>query len=133
MFDFLISIGDGNEVKGFPSMALNKDLRHNFIHQLKISVYFRRSMAALILIGNSPKNPEETSAYEKLLIETKSVFSKFRLLVTVAVNPHTKLGESVYQIIDYIHLMSYDHPDQHSTYQQSLSDVSQQLRFGIQP
>ena len=80
-----------------------------------------------------PKNPEETSAYEKLLIETKSVFSKFRLLVTVAVNPHTKLGESVYQIIDYIHLMSYDHPDQHSTYQQSLSDVSQQLRFGIQP
>ena len=129
---FLISIGGWGRSQGFPSMALNKDLRHNFIHQLK-NFCLLQKIDGVDFDWEFPKNPEETSAYEKLLIETKSVFSKFRLLVTVAVNPHTKLGESVYQIIDYIHLMSYDHPDQHSTYQQSLSDVSQQLRFGIQP
>ena len=85
----------------------------------------------LILIGNFLRTEKKWIAYERLLVETKAAFQQHRLLVKVAVGHHMCLSSPIYEAIDYIHLMSYDHSAQHSTYRESLSDVAQQLEFGV--
>ena len=127
---FSVCVGGWGRSQGFSAMALNKDLRQHFIRQLK-NFCLQQKLDGIDFDWEFPQNKEEENAYERLLIETQSVFSQHRLLVTIAVSHHTYLSPSVYKAIDYIHLMSYDHPDQHSTYQDSLSDIAKKLESGV--
>ena len=125
-----ICVGGWGRSQGFSPMAPDQNLRQDFIHQLK-NFCLRQDLDGVDFDWEFPQNREEVIAYEKLLVETKAAFQQHRLLVTVAVGHHMCLSSPIYEAIDYIHLMSYDHSAQYSTYRESLSDVAQQLEFGV--
>ena len=125
-----ICVGGWGRSQGFSTMAPDQKLRQDFIHQLT-NFCLRQDLDGVDFDWEFPQNREEVIAYERLLVETKTAFQQHRLLVTVAVGCHMCLSLPIYEAIDYIHLMSYDHSAQHSTYRESLSDVAQQLEFGV--
>ena len=125
-----ICVGGCGKSQGFSTMAPDQNLRQDFIHQLK-NFCLLQDLDGVDFDWEFPQNREEVIAYERLLVETKAAFQQHRLLVTVAVGPHMFMSSPIYEALDYIHLMSYDHSAQHSTYRESLSDVAQQLEFGV--
>ena len=80
-----------------------------------------------------PQNENENNAYTALIVDTKEAFQEQDLMVTCALNVSQHLKFNAYVALDHIHIMSYDHNGQHSTYNEAVSDITTFKFRGIVP
>lgn len=80
-----------------------------------------------------PQNAAEQRNYANLLTETRAVFHRYGLLITAALAGWQNVPPDGLEALDRIHLMAYDHPDRHATFEQAQKDVDQFLRRGVSP
>ena len=126
----LICLGGWDKSAGFAPMAMDPVKRKKFIHRLAKFVQ-QYNLDGVDYDWEFPINAQEAKAYSDLIIETKNSLKKANRIVTVAVGATKRLCRSAYQAADYIHLMSYDHIQNHATYQKSMDDIKRQLDFGV--
>lgn len=126
----LICVGGWGRSQHFASVTVDKASRSRFISNLK-AFCKKHGFAGIDYDWEFPKGKLQKQGYEDLLIETKDAFRSDGLLVTVAVGHHQQLSPSAYKAVDYVHLMSYDSGQKHSTYDSSLADIERQFGFGV--
>jgi len=126
----IISIGGWGKSAGFAPIATKEDTRHKFItHIVEFCEVY--GLDGVDYDWEFPSNPQQKKAYANLIVETKNVFKKTGMIVTVAVGSHSQLAPDAYKAVDYVHLMSYDHDGKHSTFKASEADVERHLAFGV--
>jgi hypothetical protein len=125
-----VALGGWERSSGFAAMATNDTLRADFIEEL---TYFCQDydFDGVDYDWEFPKNENENSAYAALIVETKEAFQPYGLIVTSALNVSQNLKSEAYEALDHIHVMSYDHAGQHSTYNQAVNDITNFLNRGI--
>jgi GH18 family chitinase len=77
------------------------------------------------------KGKAEFKNYILFLTETKEVFAKHNLLVSVALTPDPNFPLADFAVVDRVHLMSYDRGEKHATFEQAMEDVLLFLDVGI--
>ena len=127
-----LSIGGWERDGAFAEMTSNPQARQTFIANL-LEYLLTRNLDGADFDWEFPKTDAEFENYIALLTETKTAFSKYDLLVSVALpaESHYPLGD--FAVVDRVHLMSYDRGNRHSTYEQAVIDVQTFLDAGIPP
>lgn len=125
----LIAIGGWNRSKAFPSLAKSESARTQFINAMA-DFCKKHAFSGIDYDWEHPKNADELESYGKLIADTHERFQKDNLTVTVAQASWQNLGKPVYNLIDRIHLMSYDHDFPQATLEKSTADVQQLIEWG---
>lgn len=125
----LISIGGWGRSKSFPDLAADPTARKKFVTALT-ALCQTNGFAGIDLDWEHPKGEVQLESYRLLLSETREQFAPLGLLVTVAQASWQDLGEGVYQVVDRVHLMSYDHEFPQATMAKAKEDVERLLAWG---
>lgn len=78
-----------------------------------------------------PRTAREKKGYIDLIRDTKQAFLPRGKIVTVALGHQQNLGREAYELLDRVHIMSYDHPGQHSTLEHAKGDAARYIGFGV--
>ncbi len=78
-----------------------------------------------------PKDDVEAKNYGALLAEIARAFKPHRLRLTAATAAWQTLTPEGLAAIDSLHLMSYDAPQRHSTFEAAQSDIEKFLKLGV--
>ncbi len=121
-----ITLGGWNRSSGFPKIAATPTSRKAFgTEVLKLCQDY--GLDGVDLDWEHPQNAREEADYAALIIELKRVLKPHHLTVTAAVAGWQNLPKAGWLALDAVHLMAYDGPKQHSTYESAVADV-QRLR-----
>ncbi len=124
----LISIGGWNRSEGFATLAKNPAARQRFISGL-LEYCHNNQFDGVDYDWEHPKDADQIRSYARLLSDTKKAFRAQKLLVTIAQAGWQDLGEAVYEAVDRVHLMSYDHEFPQATFAKSKADVARLARW----
>lgn len=127
-----ISIGGWERSSGFAPMAKNPELRAMFIQNV-LAFALAHNLDGVDVDWEFPQNEEEFKNSISLLKEMQLALSSHGLIVSVALSPDSEFPLGSYSVVDRIHIMSYDHLGQHSTYDQAVKDFQLFLDAGIPP
>lgn len=116
----------------FAAMTSDLSTRQVFISNL-LNYLLARNLDGADFDWEFPQDPEEFANYIALLTEIKSSFSEHGLLVSVALPAEASFPLAGFAVADRIHIMAYDHPERHSTYEQAVQDFQIFLDAGIPP
>src|ERR1700690_4304492 len=119
----LISVGGWERSQGFAPMVMDAQARKKFEDNL-LAFSLAHGLDGVDFDWEFPENDAQYQGYAALLQELKTAFQPHGLLISMALSYNADLTRSVYQYADRIHVMSYDHPGMHSTYDQALQDLS---------
>jgi GH18 family chitinase len=124
----LLCVGGGERSQGFPPMATDAARRRAFVRQL--TDYCREhGFSGVDYDWEHPEGDAQLAAYADLLEETKSRLGADGL-VTIAQSPWRDYGRRIYEIVDRVHVMSYNHKFPHGRLQAAEDDVQRMVDFG---
>jgi len=126
----LVALGGWGRSDGFAAMATDQAARANFIQNIT-QFCLDNQFDGADFDWEFPADQAEVNAYAILLVEVKQAFQPHGLLVTVALSSWQELGSAAYEAVDRVHLMSYDHSGEHSTYDDAVGDVDAMLGQGV--
>lgn len=126
----LLSVGGWDRSAAFPALAADAAARARFAAGL---VEFCRAEGfdGVDLDWEHPKDQREGEDFALLLAEISRVFAPAGLQLSSALAPWQDLPAAAYQHLDRIHLMAYDKPGRHSTYEAAVTDVQRLLDRGV--
>jgi GH18 family chitinase len=126
----LLSVGGWERSAGFPALAADSTARRRFAQGL---VEFCRAQGfdGIDLDWEHPKGQVEAEDFGRLLGEIAAQFAPHRLVLTSALAPSQDLPDAVYRHLDRVHLMAYDNPGRHSTYEAAVAEVQKLLDRGV--
>lgn len=127
-----ITLGGWNRSSGFPKIAATEDSRRAFAENV-LKLCREHELNGVDLDWEHPKDAREEADYAALIIELKRVLKPHGLTVTAAVAGWQRLSPAGWQALDAVHLMAYDGPKQHSTYESAVVDVQRLLDAGVRP
>jgi chitinase len=127
-----LSVGGWERSSAFAPMTANPSTRGKFINTL-IEFALAHNLDGIDFDWEFPENQVEFDNYILFLTETKEAFSEHGLFVSVALSPDQSFPLEPFAVADRVHIMSYDHPDKHSTYEQAVKDLQIFLDAGIPP
>lgn len=125
----LFTVGGWDKSEGFARLAADKGLRRKFV-QDAAEFCIRNGFDGVDFDWEHPVGPKQIRSLADLLAETRSVFSKSKLIVTIAQAGWQDLGLDVYKAVDRVHLMSYDHDFPQATLKKSQADVQRLINAG---
>lgn len=125
-----LSVGGWERNGGFAEMTANPITRRIFISVLT-EFALAHNLNGVDFDWEFPKDETEFDNYILLLTETKESFSKYDLLVSVALSPDPNFPLVSFAVVDRVHVMSYDRAAQHSTYDQAVKDLQIFMDAGI--
>ncbi len=125
-----LSIGGWERSSGFASMTADADTRGKFINAL-IAFALEHNLDGVDFDWEFPENETEFENYILLITEIKEAFSKHDLIVSAALTPDPNFPLESFAVVDRVHVMSYDRAAQHSTYDQSITDLQIFMDAGI--
>lgn len=128
----LLSVGGWGRSAGFPALAADSTARRHFAEGMAAFCQ-AQGFDGVDLDWEHPKGQAEAENLGLLLGEIAQAFAPQDLLLTSALAPWQDLPDAVYQHLDRIHLMSYDNPGRHSTYESAVADVQRLLDRGVAP
>lgn len=129
-FRLLMAVGGWERSEGFPAMAASERSRAAFVRN--VAEYIRtHGLDGIDLDWEHPKNAQEESDYATLMVELKAELGPKGKLVTAALAGWQNLPPQGIEALDRLHLMSYDHPERHSTLDLARSDVQKWLDRGM--
>lgn len=126
----LLSVGGWDRSAGFPALAADADARGRFAQGL-VAFCQARGFDGVDLDWEHPKGQGEAADFGLLLGEISQQFAPRKLLLSSALAPWQDLPDAVYQHLDRVHLMAYDNPGRHSTYEAAVADVQRLLDRGV--
>ena len=118
-----ISVGGWERSQGFAPMVADPQARKKFENDL-LTFSLAHALDGVDFDWEFPENDAQYQGYAALLQEIKAAFQPHGMLISMALSSDADLKRSVYQYADRIHVMSYDHPGLHSTYDQAVLDMN---------
>ena len=125
----LICVGGWGRSSGFSALANNEAARNRFIATM-LKYCHSNGFDGIDYDWEHPQNAKELADYGELLSDTRTVFRKSGLLVTVAQAGWQNLGKRSYDAVNRVHLMSYDHEFPQATFSKSEADVDRLIDWG---
>ncbi|MSR81532.1 MAG: glycoside hydrolase family 18 protein [Candidatus Latescibacteria bacterium] len=126
----LLSVGGWDRSAGFPALAADPSARQRFGQGL-VAFCQEQGFDGVDLDWEHPKDQGEAQNFGLLLGEISQVFTPAGLQLSSALAPWQDLPDAVYQHLDRLHLMAYDNPGRHSTYESAVADVQRLLDRGV--
>jgi GH18 family chitinase len=127
----LVCIGGGGQSTGFSPLAADEDKRREFVRDL-CAFCRTHEFDGVDYDWEHPEGEAELAAYADLLQHTKRGLGE-RGLVTVAQSPWRDFGRAVYDIVDRVHVMSYNHHHPQATLAAARDDVERMQEWGCPP
>lgn len=128
-FRLLLAIGGWERSSGFATVSADVAKREKFAREVKTWVEKYR-LDGIDLDWEHPKNADEARSYAALARSIKRAIGKDKL-VTAAMAAWQEYPPELVIALDRLHLMSYDHPREHSTKEQAMRDVDAVLFKGV--
>lgn len=125
----LFTVGGWKKSEGFLSLAEEPSLRFKFIQDAR-AFCLRHGFDGIDYDWEHPKGPRQLKALEELLRDSREEFTHHKLSVTIAQAGWQDLGRSVYDLVDRVHLMSYDHNFPQATFEKTNADVDRLIQAG---
>lgn len=125
----LICVGGWERSQAFAAVVSDATKRKRFISEL-IKFCRDKEFDGVDFDWEHPRGSVQLLAYAQLLSEAAESMHPHRLLVTVAQASWQDLGKEVYDVVDRVHLMSYDHTFPQATLAKSTADVERILKQG---
>ncbi|MCC7264904.1 MAG: glycoside hydrolase family 18 protein [Candidatus Latescibacteria bacterium] len=126
----LLSVGGWDRSAAFPALAADAAARGRFAAGL-VEFCREEGFDGVDLDWEHPKDQREGEDFALLLGEISRAFAPAGLQLSSALAPWQDLPAAAYQHLDRIHLMSYDNPGRHSTYEAAVADVQRLLDRGV--
>jgi GH18 family chitinase len=123
----LLCVGGGGRSDGLPALA-DARRRAAFVEQLCRYCEDQR-FDGVDFDWEFPDGDAQLAAYVSLVNETRAGLPE-GALITVAQSPYRDLGQPMYDAVDRIHVMSYNHQFPQARIQDTRADVARMLRFG---
>ena len=101
------SIGGAGRSQHFASIASDPERRKTLMANL-IRLCQTESLDGVDFDWEQPQSQEEFVSYLHLLVEAGQALHREQLLLSVALHPNQRLTPQLYDIVDKIHLMTYD-------------------------
>lgn len=127
-----IAIGGWDRSQNLAAVALDPAKRELFAQTLA-AYCLDNGLDGADLDWEFPQDESENEAYVALLATIHRAFAPHGLRVSIALAPWQDLGPDLYEAVDRIHVMSYDHPGRHATYDQAVADIQAFIARGAPP
>lgn len=127
-----LAVGGWGRSEHFAAACRTPESRSIFINGL-LQLCIENDLSGIDYDWEFPKSEHEYENFATLIIESKQAFAPHDLLVTTALAPWQKLQPEAYAALDRIHLMAYDFPKEHSTFQKAKTAVEGFLAQDIPP
>lgn len=125
-----LAVGGWGRSTHFAEVAATADSRARFINNM-IALCQRHGFEGIDLDWEFPEGKSQYEDYATLLVETKAAFAQHDLVLSAALSPWQKLNPKAYKALDRVHLMAYDFPQKHSTFDDSTNAVRTFLSLNI--
>ncbi len=125
-----ITLGGWNRSSGFPKIAATEASRRAFSTAV-LKLCREYELNGVDLDWEHPKNAKEEAGYAALIIELRRELKPHGLTVTAAVAGWQNMPKAGWQALDAVHLMAYDGPGKHSTYESAVADVQRLRDHGV--
>ena len=125
----LITAGGGFRSSGFAAAAHDSAARLKLVTGLR-DYCVRNDFDGVDYDWEMPSSAQEQADYGSLIVETKDAFAPRGLLVTAAVTGNQTLSARALAALDRVHLMAYDGPGEHSTYDFAVGEAQGWLAKG---
>lgn len=125
----LFTVGGWNKSQGFAALAAKPETRAQFIQDAR-DFCIRNQLDGIDFDWEHPRGAQQLNDFAHLLKETHSVFSREQLWVTIAQASWQTFDPKVYQTVDRVHLMAYDHEFPQATIEKSTADVKRLIKAG---
>ena len=123
----LLCVGGGGQSNGFPALV-NARRRAAFAERL-CRCCRDHGFDGIDFDWEHPEGDAQLAAYVALVNETRAGLPQ-GALVTVAQSPYHDYGRAMYEAVDRIHVMSYNHQFPQARMEDTRADVARMLRFG---
>jgi GH18 family chitinase len=123
----LLCVGGGGRSDGFPALV---DARRRAVFVERLCRYCRdERFDGIDFDWEHPEGDAQLAAYVALVNETRAGLPE-GALITVAQSPYRDFGLPMYEAVDRIHVMSYNHKFPQARLEDARADVARMLRFG---
>ena len=123
-----ICVGGWGKSDNFKHVSLDPKVRKKFISTI-VKFVKHYELDGVDYDWEHPKNKEEEKAYELLIKETAEQGIK----VSMAAAGWQKFTPEVFKHLFAVNLMSYDHPEEHSTVKSAQADINDFVKMGCPP
>jgi len=127
-----VALGGWERSQHFATIALDPTLRERFAQTLT-TYCLDNQLDGVDLDWEFPQNEQENQAYVAMLAAIRRAFAPHSLRVSVALAGWQDLGPELFEAIDRIHVMSYDHQGRHATMAQAIADIEAWTARGAPP
>jgi chitinase len=124
-----ICVGGWAKSANFASIAANSETRSRFAHNLLDFCQTHR-LQGVDIDWEFPRGDKEVADFAALLRELRNTLQPHGLLLTAAIAQHQTFSPEIYALVDYWHLMSYDHASS-PTYAMTVDDINAQRLAGM--
>ena len=124
------TIGGWERSTGFAPMATDSGKRRRFVQALT-QLCLTRHLDGADFDWEHPAGGAEEAGYAALLTDTHRAFAPYHLKLSVTLASWQKLAPQAVAAVDFVNLMSYDHPGRHSTLAQAKVDITALEQQGI--
>eukprot|EP00037_Helgoeca_nana_P024780 m.265703 g.265703 ORF g.265703 m.265703 type:complete len:341 (-) comp26755_c0_seq1:3310-4332(-) len=131
-----ICFGGNARTNGFPAMVAKKSIRSKFIKRL-VKLCKKHRLHGVDYNWEYPKDAKEWAGLFKLIVETRAAFALSHdptMVISMAYYPDTRqeallaAATDAVDALDYMHMMSYDQPKEHSTWEFGKQAVEQGVK-----
>lgn len=126
----LLAVGGWGHSAGFAPMALDAPTRARFVDAL-VTFARENGFDGIDYDWEHPQNDAEQTAYAALIVDTRRAAQSHGMLVTAALAGWQQLPQEGFDALDRVHLMAYDQPGRHSTFEGAVKDVDAMLAKGV--
>lgn len=123
-----LCVGGGDRSAGFPRLVERGQLRRAFVRQLR-ELCQRGGFDGVDYDWEYPAGAAQLADYRRLIEDSRKGLGDQRQ-ITVAQSPWRDFGRGVYEAVDRVHVMSYNHKHPHARVVDAWADVGRMLKFG---
>lgn len=125
----ILCIGGWGRSTHFATVSRNDELRSIFVKSV-VEFCQREGFDGVDLDWEHPRNEEEQVGYGRLLADLREAFDPLGLKLSVTLAGWQRLPPAAFVAVDWVQIMAYDNPGQHSTYESAVSEIEKVVGMG---
>jgi GH18 family chitinase len=125
----ILCVGGWGRSEHFAVVARSEALREEFT-RAAVAFCRERGLNGLDLDWEHPASAAEEEAYADLLADLRRAFEPHALELSLTLAAWQRLPSRAFDVVDWVQIMSYDHPGPHSTFESARADTEKLLAAG---
>ncbi len=125
----ILCVGGWERSTHFARVAASQELRKRFVTAAR-QICIDKQLDGIDLDWEHPRDVQEQNAYALLLQDLQRVLHPAGHSVSITMAAWQAMPRSAFEAVDWIQLMTYDHPGRHSTFENAQADVRQLVQAG---